>query len=245
MDNALIIDGILAVVLIAGAVIGAKRGLFKSLMGLAVVVIALIGAVLLADLLTDPITDVIAPRIENAVVRQFSEELDKTSQEKTAEAAEGLRGITELLERYGLPKTLFDGALESLSEAVEGAVSAVKEKVTETFRTAVSASVRSLVRNAVHTVLVLVLYILLLVALKLLTGLFDHVFDLPVLNTLNNAGGAIFGFLEAALLLYVAVYAAAHFDPEAVRKCADGGHLLPIFLDHSPIDLISRFPSNA
>ena len=63
MDNALIIDGILAIALLAGALIGWKRGLFKSLMGLAVVVLALIGSVVLADMLTEPVTDFVAPKV--------------------------------------------------------------------------------------------------------------------------------------------------------------------------------------
>ena len=58
MDNAIVVDGVLAAVLIFGTVYGAYRGLIKSLAGLVAVVAALIGSVMLANLLTEPVTDI-------------------------------------------------------------------------------------------------------------------------------------------------------------------------------------------
>lgn len=239
MDNALIIDGALVVILIGGMLVGAHRGLFKSLMGMVVVLAALIGAVWLADLLADPIADMIAPRVEDAVVKQFSEELDKPA-EADASDAEGRRGLSELLEAYDLPSDLLDSLLEPLSGALSTAAAGAKEKAAELFRSAVSASVKTLVRGTVHTVLVLVLYVILLVALKLLTRLLDHVFDLPVLSAVNGLGGAAFGLLETALLLYVAIYLGAHFGVKLITEHAEDTYLLPIFINHSPVELLSR-----
>ena len=48
------IDAVFALVLILGVVFGAKRGLFRSFMALAAIVLALIGASLLTDALTEP-----------------------------------------------------------------------------------------------------------------------------------------------------------------------------------------------
>ena len=53
------IDAVFALVLILSVVFGAKRGLFRSFMALAAIVLALIGASLLTDALTEPVTDML------------------------------------------------------------------------------------------------------------------------------------------------------------------------------------------
>ena len=238
MDNALIIDGVIAVVLLAGLLIGAKRGLFKSLMGLLVVVLALIGSVMLADMLTEPITDFVAPKVEDAVVSQFSDALDRSMD---SDGTDAQTGVSEMLERYGVSGDILKPLWDSAASSVFGAISAAKENTVDVFRGSISASIRTLVSGAVHAVLVLVLYVVLLVVLKLLTRLLDHVFDLPVLSTANGLGGAAFGLLEAALLLYVAAYAASRLGVTFVTEHADDAYLLPIFLNRSPVELISSF----
>ena len=94
MDNAIIADGVLAAVLLIGALVGAKRGLFKSLMGLLVVVAAMVGAVVLANMLTEPIANVIAPKAEDAIVKRFSDELDRSEGDSD--------DLGALLEKYGV-----------------------------------------------------------------------------------------------------------------------------------------------
>lgn len=66
MNNGLMIDVAFALVLVLGIVFGAKRGLFRSFMALAAILIALIGASLLTDLLTEPVTELLMPRAEKA-----------------------------------------------------------------------------------------------------------------------------------------------------------------------------------
>ena len=68
------IDAVFALVLILGVVFGAKRGLFRSFMALAAIVLALIGASLLTDALTEPVTDMLMPRLEKSVEEWFDTE---------------------------------------------------------------------------------------------------------------------------------------------------------------------------
>ena len=74
MNNGLMIDAVFALVLILGVVFGARRGLFRSFMALAAIVLALIGASLLTDALTEPVTDMLMPRLEKSVEEWFDTE---------------------------------------------------------------------------------------------------------------------------------------------------------------------------
>ncbi len=239
MDNALIVDVVIGVVLLAGLGIGAARGLFKSLMGLVVIVASLVGAVFLAGLLTDPIADMVAPKVEDSIVRQFSEALASARDEAAgSDASAALSELREKLALYGVPVERLDELLGAVSDAARDAGGKAADQATATFREAISATIRAMVRTAVHAVLLLVLYIVLLVVLKLLTRALDHVFDLPVLSTVNGVGGAALGLLEAAVLLYVALYIASHLGVKAVAEHMNDTYLLPLFVNHSPVELI-------
>ena len=228
MDNALVIDGVIVVILIAGIVFGAKRGLVKSLMGLLVGAAALVGAVLLADLLTPPVAEVAYPFVENAVIGRLAE--------NGAEASADSR-IDELL-----------GSLEELdidAQSVRDLLADAQGAAAEGYRAAIAEAAREMVVSIVHAALFLLLYIALLIGLKLIVRAIDRVFDLPVLSTLNGVGGAVFGFAEAALLLYALVYIAPRLGVTALTEHANDTYLLPIFLDHSPVELISSITHKA
>lgn len=236
MDNAFVIDGVLLVVLVAGAMLGARRGAVKSLMGLVTVAAALLGAVALAELLTGPVTAIVAPKAEDALVERFFEEHaselpGEWSDTRVKEPA------LDVLRELGVPEATINGLTSKLHISSE----AVKQEVAGAVRAAVSEAVRTLVRSTVHAVLVLVFYLALLVVLKLLTRALDLVFDLPVLDTVNSALGALLGLAEAALLLFVAVHVAARLSTGGIVPRADGARLLPVFLDHSPVERISAW----
>ena len=222
MDNAFVIDGIIVVALIAGIVFGAKRGLFRSLMGLLAGIAALVGALWLADMLTAPVADIAYPFVENAVIERLAP--------KGAE-----------LPADGWSETLL-GSLEEFgvdAQSVRDLLAGARGTVAENYRAAIAEAARAMVESIVHAALLLVLYIALLIVLKLLVLALDHAFDLPVLSTLNGVGGAVLGVAEAVLLLYVAVYITARLGWGAVTDHADDTYLLPIFLNHSPVELVS------
>lgn len=235
MDNAVVIDGVLVIALVVGTVLGAHRGLIKSLMGFLVVVGAFIGAVLLADALTGPITDAVAPKVEDAVVEKFAEVVEKGTEE---DGGAGAYDLTKLLESLGLTYQTVRSIINPLDDAQDWEAAA-KEKAVAAFREVISPTVWSLVRGAVHAALLLLLYIALTVALKLVLRAVDLVFDLPVLSTLNGVGGAVLGFLEAAVLISVALYVGSRLGVKLVTEHMKDTLLLPLFLDRSPIGWIS------
>lgn len=236
MDNAFVIDGLLLALLIAGALLGARRGAVKGLMGLVTVGAALLGAVLLADLLAGPVTAAIAPKVEDAVIGRFFEEhgSELPGGQSDAHVKES---ALDALRELGVPEETIDSLLSKLY----GASASAKQELTGALRAAISEAVRALVRSSVHAVLVLVFYLALLVALGLLTRTLDLVFDLPVLDTVNSALGALLGLAETALLLFVAVHIAARLNVGGFASHADGARLLPVFLGHSPVEWISSW----
>lgn len=236
MDNAFVIDGVLLAVLIGGTLLGARRGAVKSLMGLVTVAAALLGAVMFAELLTGPVTAVVAPKVEDAVVGRFFEEHGSELPGEWSDTRVGEPALDALRE-LGVPEATINGLTSKLHVSSES----VKQEVADAVRAAVSEAVRALVRTMVHAALVLVFYLALLVALKLLTRALDLVFDLPVLGTVNGALGALLGFAEAALLLFVAVHIAARLNAGWAGARAPNAYLLPLFLDHSPVEWISAW----
>lgn len=237
MDNALVIDGILAAVLAAGAIVGAKRGLFKSLMGLFVVLAALVGAALLADMLSRPITDIIAPKVEEAMVERFAARLDSMLEDGEEDGRGG--SLLEALREDGLSPDTIRSIFAPLASSAREVTRTARDTAIETYRTAISGTVRALTGGAVHAALLLALYVILLFVLKMLTKALDHVFDLPVLSAVNGALGAVLGLLEAALLLRVLVYAASRLGVSAIAGHAEDTYILPVFLNHSPVELIT------
>lgn len=212
MDNAVVIDGVLVIVLIVGTAIGARRGLFKSLMGFVIVLAALFGAVLLADMLTPKAAELVYPAVRDKAVELFSES-------EAASALDVFGDVSEQLERYGLSGKDID--------PYQSAVSAVEQ------------AAQTIIGSLVHTVLVLLLYIALTIVLKLLTNAIDLVFDLPVLSTLNGAGGAVLGLLETALLISVVVYIGSRLGVKLITEHTNDTFVLPLFLGLSPVAWIS------
>ena len=226
MDNAFVIDGALLIVLIAGTLIGAHRGIVKSLMGLVTVIAALIGAVILADLLTGPVTAIVAPKTEEAVIVRFFEEYGAELSGAWPDTNAG-EAVLDALRELGVPEE----TIKSLTSKLHGAAGAARQEVADACRAAISEAVYALVRSTVHAVLVLVFYLALLIALKLVTRALDLVFDLPVLDTVNGALGALLGFAETALLLFAVVRIAARLNVEWIVSHANDTYLLPLFLN--------------
>ena len=198
MNNGLMIDAVFALVLILSVVFGAKRGLFRSFMALAAIVLAMIGASLLTDALTEPVTDMLMPRLEKSVEEWFDTESQtpqgdvpqiegetpaesdasgETPNSDAAQDAENVRQDDSPLAVTGLLKKLlrfdFDGA--------------VRQSLRNAARDAALAAVRTLLGSVVRTLVFVLCFLVLTLLLRLVTGGIDKVLDLPVLNALTEA----------------------------------------------------------
>ena len=223
MDNALIIDLVLAAVLAVFALLGARKGLIRSLMALVSVVVALIGATLLTAMFVEPVTDLVYPKVEERVLEQF--ERDIPSDALAAEDGGAFGTVRWTLDkRFGVSDDAIDGVTKSVTDS------------------AVSAAERAaylLVKTIVQAALFLAFFLALMLLLRLLTHGLDRLFSLPVLAQLNGLGGAALSLMEGALLIFLIVFLAPRLGVTWFADHAAGTHLLAWFLNNTPRSIIA------
>ena len=219
MNTPVIIDIIAAGVLFGLTVFGALRGLFRALAGLAVALIALVGAGLIASALSVPAAKMVAPAIES----RLESRLDEALQEHRPTGGEV--PLADLLDLLGVD--------EARRETLAGRA---EELVRETGADLATALIESAARSVLYGILYMISFALLSVVLHLLVRLMDSVFQLPVLHSLNAWGGGAVGFLEGALLLFLAVWVLRLLGVSLPTEGA--GPLARFFLTHTPLEAL-------
>ena len=218
MDTIPYVDLLLAAALAFFVFLGAKRGLFKSLTGLLVLIAAIVGAVILASYAAEPLGAVLYPMVEEHFIEMspLPEEIDLAGSELLASAG----AVADKLAQFGLDLSVLG---DFLAETDGAAI--------------VSAAAETLFLSVLQGILTVIFFILLLVALKLLVGTFNLVFKLPLLHFVNTLGGALFGLIEGGLFLFLAIF--------ILQKCgvslspyAEGSVVLSFFLSHTPQTLL-------
>ena len=224
------IDAIFALVLVLGVVLGAKRGLFRSFMALAAVLVALIGASLLTDALTGPVTEALMPRAEKSVQEWFDAAGRSPSGESADTASPEPENADDAspLAVTGLLKNLLHFDLDG----------AVRRSLRSAAQEAALTAVRTLLGSVVRTVVFLLCFLVLSLLLRLVIAVVDKVLGLPVLNTLNTAGGALFGLVESALRLFLVCDLAPKLGFKTFTEY-EGTYLLSFFMNQTPRGILS------
>ena len=239
MDNALIIDLVLAAVLAVFALLGARKGLIRSLMALVSVVVALIGATLLTAMFVEPVTDLVYPKVEERVLEQFERDIpsDALAAEDGDLSAGGLLPdelsdllgeALDTLKRFGVSDDAIDGVTKSVTDS---AVSAAERAAY--LLTSFGAF------GTLSFALFLAFFLALMLLLRLLTHGLDRLFSLPVLAQLNGLGGAALSLMEGALLIFLIVFLAPRLGVTWFADHAAGTHLLAWFLNNTPRSIIA------
>ena len=229
MNNGLMIDAVFALVLILSVVFGAKRGLFRSFMALAAIVLALIGASLLTDALTEPVTDMLMPRLEKSVEEWF----DTESQTPQGDVPQ-IEGETPAESDASGETPNGDAAQDAENVRQDDSPLAVTGLLKKLLRFDFDGAVRQSLRNAACDAALAAVRTL----LGLVTGGIDKVLDLPVLNALNTIGGGALGLIEGALLLFLVCDVAPKLGVKAFADY-EGTYLLSFFMSHTPRGLVA------
>lgn len=219
-------DIVAVAALLVFVIVGAREGLFRSLAGLVIVVVALVGAGMIAATLADPAAKLITPIIEKAI----TEKVDDAITEKTGklDTQRTDTGVEELMDILGLDEDV----RQSIGQRAE-------ESVRSTGASAISAVVESLCRSIIYGVLYILSFLALSVLLHILAKAMDLLTKLPVIHSLNALGGGAIGLVKGALVLFLAIWAlrrlGVSFETEAVAQT----HILQFFATHTPLSVLS------
>ena len=199
MTTYLILDLAVLLVLLLFAALGARRGLILSLCGLAALLVAVLGASFTAHTLSPMVADALEPRFASAIEEQLNESLRQQAQE-------GADALTpEDVPLDGVLNALRDmGFYESLIDRVDRAVEAGMTHAAASAAAQVAAAVA---QSAAYALIFLAAFLIILILWKLLSHALDLVARLPGLHFLNKTGGALFGLVQACVLLWIALWA--------------------------------------
>lgn len=223
MQMAVIIDIIVAAVLILFAVLGWRRGAFKSVIGIVVVVAALIGATVISQQAAPVVTKMMTPIISETIERNFDQALEEFLSSGSAieeeEAAEAFSAA---------------GLYQKTAEILARDVFA---QAAQTGQELATVAAESLVTSVATAVLFLLSFILLLIVLKLVSKVLGLLTAVPGLHLMDAVGGGIFGLVQGCLVLYAVAWAMQFFGYGISETVAEQTQLFRLFATFNPMDL--------
>ncbi|UFT97978.1 CvpA family protein [Radiobacillus kanasensis] len=73
------------------------------------------------------------------------------------------------------------------------------------------------------------------IVLQIIANMLDFVATLPILNVLNGWLGAVLGFIETYVLLFIVLYIAALVPIDFVQSALGGSGIASFMIEHTPI----------
>ena len=224
MTTPVIIDAIAVAVLAVFAIMGAWKGLLRTLAGLLILALSLAGAGIIASALSAPAAKLIAPAIEKRIESRLDEAIQERYPAGGEDPEEGL-SAAEILDLLGVDETQWEALAFRAGDMVrDGGVQLM------------TAVIESVAQSMLYGVLYMLSFVLLSFALHLLVRMLDAVLRLPGLHGLNAVGGGLVGLAEGALLLFLAVWAlrlvGVSFDGQ------ESSRIFRFFTTHTPLDAL-------
>ena len=236
MSAYLIFDLVILAVLVLFAILGARRGLILSLCGLLAVLVAFVGASFVARTLSPMVASALEPRFAAAIEEQLNEQIQSSTylpegsdpgETPTADTLP-LQDVLNALRDMGFYEQLID----SINQAVE-------DGMTEVAASAAAKVAAAIAQSAAYMILFLVCFVVILILWKLLSHALDLVARLPGLHFLNKSLGALFGLVQAGILIFIAIWLLQFVGQVIPREAAEQTYLLRFFLNTSPFSLLS------
>lgn len=205
MSTSVIMDLVIAGVLILCVILGARRGLFRSLAEVAIMIVALVlsaqaasfGASLVVEKVLRPATE---EAIEQRVDEMMSEDIRSTSPLEEMERV--IAAIPNAFIREQAEKLL--DTLGLSADTVPGY--SARDTLLALAGQVVDTVLDTMVYNLLYALLYLVCFLLLSLLLRLVVKALDLTFRLPLLHQVNRVGGALFGGAKGVLLVWLLVW---------------------------------------
>lgn len=234
--EAILIDVVIVAILIFFAVRGAKRGLVLTFCSLAAVLVAFLGAALLSNVLAPHVAKCIQPPLYDAIVERL-----EASQEAAAPSPGPndpdqelpLPGVLAVLQDMGI----YQGVAEDVQKAVEGGLANTKEGFAAAVAQSLANTLADLAVFLAGFLLILILWNIMAHALNLFTRL-------PVIHTLNGAGGALLGFIKGCAIFFLAAWVVQFLGQVFPQETVEQTYLLKFFLHTNPLELLMGVQSS-
>lgn len=217
----IILIGVVAVIGLF-ALVGYKKGMVKIVLSM----IAMAVTYILAGALTIPVS--MALKTATPVYTTIEESVEKMVKE--AKIDDTKLDITAI-EKLNLPSQIEE-------KLIDGA-----EKVTSGFNDYLVSSISNFILKALtFFILFIVIYIILSIVIKI----FDFVSKLPLINTVNKAGGLAVGAAQGLIIVWIGCLVITAFGDkawaqEAFRQIDDNKLLTFIYENNPIIFLVTKF----
>lgn len=192
----MITDIIIVAVIVLFAAIGVKRGLAKTILNIAGLVLAAISAYYLSSFLSQLIYDAFLKQTVINNIQQIIEQngIDYALSNCLEAVPQWINGILSFiigifgmsLNEYQNQLVLSSDFSSSTSQAVENVLAPV-------------------VSSVFGMILLVILFILIFIIVKKLIKHISRVFNIPVVKQINQLLGGIFGLAEGLLIVFIAV----------------------------------------
>lgn len=217
----IILIGVVAIIGLF-ALVGYKKGMVKIVLSM----IAMAVTYILAGVLTIPVS--MALKTATPVYSTIEESVEKMVKEaKIDDAKLDITAIEKLNLPSQIEEKLIDGA----------------EKVTTGFNDYLVSSISNFILKALtFFILFIVIYIILSIVIKI----FDFVSKLPLINTVNKAGGLAVGAAQGLIIVWIGCLVITAFSDktwaqEAFRQINDNKLLTFIYENNPIIFLVTKF----
>jgi uncharacterized membrane protein len=199
MGNILLIA--VGIFVIAMSLIGLKRGLIKMAFSLVSIVVVLI----LINILTPSVKQLLKTTpVYTAVTTNIEKYVDDHVSESTKSMTQtGVGAQQKIIDELPLPKEVRNELKENNNQDSYAALNV------SSFATYISASLADMVVGALAFI---ALYIVLSILLRILINILNIVTKLPVISTFNATGGAIIGFAESVIIIWIACIVVTAFS---------------------------------
>lgn len=191
----MVLDLIILAIALLLVVLGAVRGIAKTLLNVLCVAASSICSYLGAGLLSNMIyTSVISPVITSRITDSMA---DSTASASTIiqEAIDGLPAfVVGIFDTFGI-------TLDSLSKSANSSITGAGANVTQS----VDFALKPVITSVLSVIFVIALFIVFMFVFKMVAKKLERIFHIPIVGTLNRILGGALGLAEAALICVVGI----------------------------------------
>ena len=195
---------LVAAILLLHILNGRRRGLVKTVFSLFSVIVAMVVTATVAPMLSKQLqnNETVYVFVEDKVTASLDVYIEDMEESSVAVQNEVIQGLP-------LPEAVKDMLVENKNAEVYQAMAV------EGLRDYVIKYITGVVINAGSFIVV---FIVVNIAIRILAVLLDIISKLPVLNTLNKTGGAVIGFLQGMLVIWLLCIVLMAFSSTELAK---------------------------